>query len=996
MKLLFKISQYFLFLILVFLLTFIDLKSQLLIPQSVIESNKLNENSSFYEIRDAMERYWHSMRVINGMIELDGVSRKAAGWKIYKRWEYFWEQRVNQQTGEFPKTNSANEHLKYMQNWDGEFDDTDFFESWSNMGTNYSEGGYAGLGRINCVAFHPTDANSFWVGSPSGGIWRTSNGGVNWTILNNSEDVLGVSDIAIPSDFATSNTIYIATGDRDGGSLSSLSGGQNNDNNSIGILKSTDGGATWNTTGFSYNVSEGRKIYRILLHPSNSSILLISTSQGVFKSTDAGNTWVLKSISSSRFRDMQFKPDDPTIVYVGRVQGAATYVYRSTNTGETFTSVALPTSLNYASQIRLAVTAAAPNLVYVYCEDGQVYKSTDAGASYFHVNTNVGVNMLGYFSDGSGFDSQASYDLCLACSPSDSNIVYAGGITTWKSTDGGVTWANSNMWTSHNFYNSHNSPVVHADKHILTFQSGNVLFEGNDGGVYKTIDGGTTWTDLSNGLVISQIYRIGVSQSDHDIVLAGLQDNGSKKYQGNLNTWFDATGGDGMECIIDYNDATSYMYATYVRGTIYRNSNGFSNQSISTISENIPGGQPNGAWVTPYIMHSVNSAILFAGYDKVWKTTNRGDNWSSASQVLSATDKLRSLAMCASDPNTIYAADRTNMWKTIDGGLTNWSTVTLPTTTDYLTYIRVKNNDPNTLWITFGGYSNGSKVFKSTNGGGSWINISAGLPNLPVMCIEYDKEYTDVDVLFAGTDVGVYFKDGELDWVPFSNGLPNVVVTELEIAYGSGMWADKLRAGTFGRGLWETELSNALPIELISFVSSVNGNNVTLRWSTATEINNQGFEIQRSTEAGIWQRAGSVAGNGNSSSTNQYTFTDKNLSTGRYSYRLKQIDYNGTYRFYDLIGDVIIGLPSAFNLAQNYPNPFNPTTKIQMELPLRSLVSLKVYDITGSEVAIIENGELPAGYHTLEFNASHLSSGVYVYVMRAGNFRIARRMILIR
>lgn len=996
MKELHKVSVALIFLLSTLLLTASLVRSQLVIPESVIKSNRLNENSNFYEIRDAMERHWSSMGVVNGMTESNGMKRKTAGWKIFKRWEYYWEQRVNLQTGEFPKTNSVEEYNKYLQSHDGAFDGKDLFENWSNMGSNYSNGGYAGLGRINCIAFHPTDANTFWVGSPSGGIWRTNNGGVNWTILNNNESVLGVSDIAIPGDFSTTNTIYIATGDRDGGSMPSLSGGQANDNNSIGILKSTDGGATWNTTGFTYNVSDNRRVYRILVHPSNSSVLLISTSQGVFKSTDAGNSWVLKSISSSRFRDMQFKPDDPSIIYAGRVPGSATYVYKSTNTGESFSAVALPTAVDYGSQIRLAVTPADPNVVYVYCEDGQVYKSTNAGASYFHVNTNTGVNMLGYYSDGQGFDSQASYDLCLACSPTNANIVFAGGITTWKSTDGGITWSNSNMWTSSTFYNFHNSPEVHADKHILAFQNGNVLFEGNDGGIYKTTDGGSAWTDLSNGLVISQIYRIGVSQTDHDIVLTGLQDNGSKKYQGALNTWFDATGGDGMECIIDYNNATSYMYATYVSGTIYRNSNGFTTQAKTTISANIPGGQPSGAWVTPYIMHPVNSAILFAGFDRVWKTTNRGDNWTSASQQLSPSEKLRSLAICASDPSTMYAADRTAMWKTTDGGATNWTSVTLPFSTDYLTYIKVKNSDPNTLWISFGGYTSGSKVYKSTDGGASWTNISAGLPNLPVMCIEYDKEYTDVDVLFAGTDVGVYLKDGNQDWAPFSTGLPNVVVTELEIAYGSGMWADRLRAGTYGRGLWETDLPSALPVELASFSSTVNGNDVTLIWSTAIEENNQGFEIQRSVENGIWQRTGSVTGYGNSSAPRQYSFTDKNLATGRYAYRLKQIDYNGSYRYYDLNGDVTVGTPSSFNLAQNYPNPFNPMTNIELELPVSSVVSLKVYDITGRQVAVIVNGEMSAGYHTLEFHSSQLSSGTYVYVMTAGDFRAVRRMTVIK
>ncbi len=170
-----------------------------------------------------------------------------------------------------------------------------------------------------------------------------------------------------------------------------------------------------------------------------------------------------------------------------------------------------------------------------------------------------------------------------------------GGITTWKSTNAGVDWTANNNWTSYSGYNKSGAPVVHADKHALIYQPvSGVLFEGNDGGIYKTIDGGVNWSDLSNGLVISQLYRIGVSQTSSTTILSGLQDNGSKKYSS--GTWSDVTGGDGMECIVDFSDA-SYMYATYVRGEIYRNTDGFITQSTTTISENIPGGQPTGAWL---------------------------------------------------------------------------------------------------------------------------------------------------------------------------------------------------------------------------------------------------------------------------------------------------------------------------------------------------------------------------------------------------------------
>ncbi|MFH1194376.1 MAG: hypothetical protein V1720_01610 [bacterium] len=810
-----------------------------------------NSTSTFYQIQKEMNNYWDSKNVKNGFVIEDGVKRKVPNWKLYKRWEYYWEQRVDQKTGEFPTTTSVDEYQKYLKTHNN-LKKTNAGESWVNLGTNSSTGGYAGLGRINCIAFHPTDANIAWVGSPSGGIWKTENlnavGGPTWTILNNSQSVLGVSDIAIPYDFngTTVNTIYIATGDRDGGSLSSLAGGQGADNTSIGVLKSVDGGANWNATGLTSSLT-GTKIYRLLIHPTNTQILLASTSNGIYKTINGGTDW--SSVNPNEIIDMEFKPGEPTIVYGTSIGYGDVYLFKSVNTGDSF-SFSIPGTSNGGYRGELAVSANNSAVVYILMAKSNgglanIYKSVNSGGSFTALlnpapaGTDDGKSLLGYESDGNGpNEGQGKYDLCIATSPIDANTVFIGGINTWRSVNGGVNWTCVTHWST-------DPPqVVHADKHALAFQPvTNVLFEGNDGGIYKTADGGTNWTDLSNGLVISQIYRIGVSQTSSNTVLTGLQDNGTKKYS---STWSDVDGGDGMECIVDYSNA-NYMYSTYVEGQITRSSNGFTTWGGTNISANIPGGQPIGAWVTPYVISPSSSSTLFAGYDKVWKTADRGNNWTSASQVLSSGSKLRSLAIAPSNSAVLYAADKTNMWKTTDGGASDWTDITLslPTSSNYITYIAVKNDDPNTVWITYGGFTDGSKVYESIDGGGIWTNISAGLPNLPVMCIVQYKDLTDRNVLFVGTDVGVYMKDGTNAWAAYNSGLPNVVVSELEIFYASGGAVDKLRAGTYGRGLWETDINAPLPVELSSFTASVKENSVLLKWMTATEVSNYGFEIER-------------------------------------------------------------------------------------------------------------------------------------------------------
>jgi len=983
-----------------FLLTFNNLfifSQQTQLNTHLNSSNNSNPQN-FYEIQQSFNDYWAPYDVKEGYYVENGLKKKAPGWKIFKRWEWFWENRVNINTGEFPSTNSVIEYEKYL-NAQNNFGKMAYDENWVNLGTSSSTGGYAGIGRINCIAFHPTDANTFWVGSPSGGIWRTTNGGSSWTILNNNETVLGVSDIAIPSDYSTSNTIYIATGDRDGGSMWSLGGGQWADNNTVGVYKSTDGGTSWSATGLTFTKSSGSQVYRLLIDPTNNAILIASTSSGIYKSTNSGTSWTQKDVN--RWIDLEFKPGDHNTVYGSSFGYNPGYLAKSTNNGESWSFLSIGAN-GYRNEI--AVTPNNPAVVYLLaCNNSGgllgVYKSTNGGTNISQVNTNTSQNMLGYYSDGSGGTSgQGTYDLCIAASPSDANIVYLGGVNTWKSTDGGANWTISNMWTSSIFYNFVGAPVAHADKHALAFQNGTTLFEGNDGGIYKTTNGGSSWNDLTNGMVISQIYRIGVSQTSVNTVLTGLQDNGSKLY--NSGFWTDVKGGDGMECIVDYSNS-NYMYATYVRGQISRSTNG--GLSFPTdISANIPGGQPTGAWVTPYIIDPNNSATLYAGYDRIWKTTDRGNTWSSASPVLSFSTKLRSLAIAPSNSNFLYTADLTNMRRTINGG-TNWTSITLPASSNSLTYIAVKDNDPNTVWITFGGYTAGAKVYESTNSGGSWTNISTGLPNLPVMCIVHYKVATDRNVLFVGTDLGVYVKDGTNDWAPFNTGLPNVVVTELEVLYTGG--TNKLRAGTYGRGLWETNIDAALPVELSSFTSKVlKSGGIKLDWRTETEVDNYGFEIEKSQKSKVktqtsdkWEKIGFVEGHGNSNSPKEYTFTDNSAQYGNYAYRLKQIDTDGDFEYSKTI-EVDAGLiPNGFVLEQNYPNPFNPITTIKFALAETQKAELRVFDLLGNEVATLFKGIADGGkIYEVVFDAENYSSGIYFYRLETANKTENRKMLLVK
>ena len=202
-------------------------------------------------------------------------------------------------------------------------------------------------------------------------------------------------------------------------------------------------------------------------------------------------------------------------------------------------------------------------------------------------------------------------------------------------------------------------------------------------------------------------------------------------------------------------------------------------------------------------------------------------------------------------------------------------------------------------------------------------------------------------------------------------------------------------------GVGGDTLTNPLPVELESFVSIITGSNVELKWSTSSELNNAGFDIERAIDNGQltivnWNKIGNVRGNGTINEPKEYSFTDRNLTSGKYSYRLKQIDFNGNFIYYNLNGEINIGTPEKFELSQNYPNPFNPETKISFNLPSDSKVSLKVFDMTGREVSELVNDFKPAGYYSVNFSASSLSSGVYYYTISAGSFVNTKKMLVIK
>ncbi len=780
---------------------------------NLLPQNKTRQEITLKDHKKAFDSYWQPYNVKNGYYYENGIKKKAYGWKQFMRWYYDMQGKVNARTGAFPKQSAEAVYNAFMQSHPNMRSST-HQAAWVSLGTNSSSGGYAGIGRISAIAFHPTDNNTYWVGAPAGGVWRTTDNGNTWTCLTDGNQVLGVSSIIIPSDYATSQTIYIATGDRDTW-----------DNTSIGVLKSTDGGATWNTTGLTFDLSQGRKVNKMLLDPNDNQTIIAATNNGVYKTTDGATTWNL--IANNSFIDLEYKPNNFSTLYGSTTNGG---IYVSTNGGTSWNS-----TFDNGRRIELAVSPANSNLVMAVVSNNQnglfgVYKSTNSGTSFIQVLNGGTKNLLGYEADGSGSGGQGWYDLSLAVSRTDANIVLVGGVNTWKSANGGTSWDIVNHWSGYNT----SAQTVHADKHVLEYRTNGDLFEGNDGGVYLSQDNGANWTDKSNGLVISQMYKLSVSAQESTKTITGLQDNGSKMlYNGN---WYDVTGGDGMECLIDYTNS-DIQYATYAQGVLYRTMDNWSSRTTITPQE---GGQDvQGAWVTPYVMSPTDHNTLYAGYGAVWKTTDKGDTWTKLT-VSGLGGNITSMAIAPSNASVLYVSEGDNLYKTTDGGA-NWTQVSLPSISGNITYIAIKNDNPNQLWITTSEYNN-QGVFESTDGGASWANISNGLPSIPVYTIVQNKQVTNEVQLYVGTELGVYLKNGNGNWEEYNEGLPKVKCGELDIYYDNTTIANsRLRLASYGRGLWETPLAvdpNAVAINTtsassITINSAVSGGNITSDGGTA-------------------------------------------------------------------------------------------------------------------------------------------------------------------
>ena len=766
--------------------------------------------------------------------------------KHYERWKWQNLYLLDKEDKLISKNTIINNYnqtksLKNVGNWApiGPF-------SWTNGNSGYNPGN----GRINAITVDPNNSDIIYACAASGGVWKSIDGGQTWNTTTDNMTILGTSDIAINPE--NSNILYLGTGDRD-----------SFDTYGIGVLKSTDAGTTWQPTGL-YNDDPNYSfiINCLAINPENPEIILAGTSNGLFLSENAGDEWE-EVINYGSFKQIKFNPLNSNTVFASDEQ----HLYRSFNGGEEFTELeqGLPLSI---SRIVIDVTPADSSYIYLLIANSGgdfegVFQSTNGGNSFVKKVGIDDINLLGYDMYGDDDATQAWYDLAIAVSPTNPLEIYTGGINVWKSTNGGSDWEISSHW----FY-SQPSTYSHADIHSLNFYN-NKLYCGSDGGAFVK-DENDVWTNISTGLNISQIYKFSNSEVNTNIISMGAQDNGSNIYRN--EEWKHILGADGMNTIIDYN-SPSTSYVSYQYGNIFRANNyGDNLQQIF----NPEDYNESAEWVTPYVLSHSNSGIMYVGCNNIYKTSNSGISWTNTTNYSSG--KFSVMAIAPSDENYIYATKEDLLIKTSDGGA-NWEEVYIPNGGD-ITDIEVSNDNPEVVYLCLS-LSSSARVYKSTDACESYEEITNGLPPLAVNCIALENN--EENGIYLGMEIGVLYTNDNLDeWIQFSENLPNVKITDLQVLNS----IDKVRAASYGRGVWESELYG----ELTNISDKAIINNISLYPNPTNDvinINTKNFEkIFIYNSSGILLESFDV-------SNNNILFNTKDLVEGFYF--VKAVDSSGKY-----------------------------------------------------------------------------------------------------
>jgi photosystem II stability/assembly factor-like uncharacterized protein len=649
--------------------------------------------------------------------------------------------------------------------------------AWSALGPAPISGAIPYSGRINSIAIDPTNTQTIYVGTATGGVWKTTTGGAAWTPLTDNECGLAMGSVVL--DPVNPQIVYAGTGEANG-SIDSYQG--------CGVLISTNGGASWTQSGAgTFVASTGpATIFKMLVDPATAgstttTVVFAASWAGLYRSANSGATWT--NVLNHTVSDIVATPT-PGEYYAAGWGGG---VYKSTDAGLTWTKLAgLPTA--NLGRIALASPTAAPVVVYATIENSSsgsllgVWMSSDGGTTWAQLTAS-----------GASCSGQCWYDMYLAVDPATPSTLWFGGLYLYKSSTAGATFTDVTFAGT----------SVHVDHHAIAFdpQTPTTVFSANDGGLWRSTNSGTTWTSLNTNLSVTQFYPgISVNPTVTTEIIGGTQDNGTEAWSG-TPAWSQIAGGDGSFTAIDPAGVTRYI--SFTPGSSSRRVYRFDNTGWQFKGLGLDAD--NAYWTPPLVMDPVNSSVLYYGTYRLWRTANRGDSWAtfSAGLLSGTTSGITTIAIAPADTNTIYVggSDGT-VSMTANHGVT-WTNVTSGLPLRFISRIAVDPLDTKTAWLTVSGYNSGH-VFKTTNAGASWTDISYNLPNVPVSAVTMQRGSREIDV---ATDIGVFALPlGASSWTPLAASMPNVPVIDLVYDGPRG----RLIAGTHGRGMFALATSSAV------------------------------------------------------------------------------------------------------------------------------------------------------------------------------------------
>jgi hypothetical protein len=645
-------------------------------------------------------------------------------------------------------------------------------------------------GRVRALLVHPTAHATMFAGSVSGGIWKTINGGASWAPIDDFMANLAVTSMVFHP--TNPQIMYAATGE----------GFSNADAiRGAGIFRSLNGGTTWSQLP-STNVPAFYYVLRLAIS-RDARVLLAGTTAGLHRSTDAGGTWT-RILSAPPAFDVDFHPTDSRRAIAGDRNGQAWY---STDGGATWNVALLPIPISEAGSGRVEVAYAkgSPDVVYavVDYDGGLLFRSIDGGATFVHVARSDPAPIL---ENGQGW-----YDLALWVNPRDANDVLVGGVSLYRSRDGGQTFTQVS------------SPYgqLHADQHIIIEHpafdnAGNrTVFIGNDGGVYRMNDvsqltsvSDARYVELNNNLGVTQFYGAAGNPST-GVIVGGTQDNGTLVFNPGMGSegWSPMFGGDGGFSAADPANP-NYFYGEHIYLQLHRSTNG--GRTSSFIFSGLPDAGRRANFIAPFVLDPNEPRRMLAGGQSLWRTNDiraAVPVW-QAIKTGSTSNYISAIAVAPGNANVVWVGHNNgDLYRSSNATATSPTWVKVDPSefpNRFLARITIDAFDHNVVYASFGGFTD-RNVQRTDDGGVTWSDATGtgttGLPFAPVRDVEVDP--TDSNVIWAGTEVGIFTSQNRgATWDATHDGPANVAVDELFVL------GDYLYAVTHGRGLFRHRLTD--------------------------------------------------------------------------------------------------------------------------------------------------------------------------------------------